>query len=501
MKGPRSLRRQRGNIALAGALMLVPLSLLAGMAIDFGRAWVAQDQLTQAVDAAALAGARQLGVRDPGIEARQFFAANMAQVDDVTVDSLSVIPAADKQTLTVRATGHLATTFLALAGNEWRQLPIRAEAQTRRTTMGMEIALVLDVTGSMAGTAMTQMKLASSDLVNILFGNRASLDTLFVSIVPYTSTVNFGPSHVEWLQGGAAATAGFLPFRWRGCVEARANGEDQTDTPPADAPFRPFLYPSTRSLTAQEAFGRNSRSNGPVFGDADWGTAPQIISQEVPDPDDTDSMDPAQMWVPANNRKGPNVGCGQPVAGLTNDRAALLSIINRLQPSSRGGTMGNLGLQAGWMTISPRWRGLWGTSQWGTTTPAGLPLNYPGPREFMTKVIVMMTDGDNNWFDYSRPPSFDYTGYGRLSEGRLGTTNGGAATASINDRMATLCSNIKAQGVVIYTITLGTAGATQTLYRNCATSPAHYFHAPSAAQLRGSFQEIGSQLSNLRLER
>ncbi len=112
----------------------------------------------------------------------------------------------------------------------------------------------------------------------------------------------------------------------------------------------------------------------------------------------------------------------------------------------------------------------------------------------------MMTDGDNLWFDYGRPPSFDYTGYGRLTEGRLGTTSGGTATTRINDRMTNLCNNIKAQGIVLYTITLGTAGATQTLYRNCATSPAHYFHAPSAAQLRTSFQQIGSQLSNLRLE-
>jgi len=219
------------------------------------------------------------------------------------------------------------------------------------------------------------------------------------------------------------------------------------------------------------------------------------------DPDDTDSQDPVQMWTNGNNRKGPNVGCGQPVAGLTNDRAALLNIISRLQPSNRGGTMGNLGLQAGWMAISPRWRGLWGTSAWGTTTPPGLPLDYPGPRDFMVKVIVMMTDGNNSWFDYGRPPGSDYTGYGRVADGRLGTTNSGTANTRINERMAALCENIKARGITLYTITLGTTPATQALYRSCATSPAHYFHAPAASDLRRNFQEIGSQLSNLRLER
>jgi hypothetical protein len=116
-------------------------------------------------------------------------------------------------------------------------------------------------------------------------------------------------------------------------------------------------------------------------------------------------------------------------------------------------------------------------------------------------VIVMMTDGDNVWFDYGRPPAFDYTGYGRLPDGRLGTTNGSNANSRINDRMLNLCNAIKAQGIRIYTITLGTSTATRSLYQQCASGPGHYFHAPTASDLRGAFREIGSQLGNLRLER
>jgi hypothetical protein len=350
---------------------------------------------------------------------------------------------------------------------------------------------------------MTQMRLAAADLVDILFGGKSTLDTLYVSVVPYTTSFNIGPTRTDWLQDGASAVTGFAPFRWRGCVEARPNGEDQTDTPPTTAPFRPFFYSSTRAQTAANAVGTRTTSGqvGPVFGDADWGTAPAISSREAPDPDDTDSLDPRQAYTAANNRKGPNVGCSQPIAGLTNDRAAIQSIIAALQPTSRGGTMGNMGLQAGWMTLSPRWQGLWGTSPWGTTTPPGMPLPYPGPRDFMTKVIVMMTDGDNNWFDYSRPPSFDYTGYGRLTEGRLGTTNGSIANTRINDRMLVLCSRIKAQGIKLYTITLGTSTATRAMYQQCASGPGYYYHAPTAADLRTAFREIGTQLGNLRLER
>ena len=47
-----------------------------------------------------------------------------------------------------------------------------------------------------------------------------------------------------------------------------------------------------------------------------------------------------------------------------------------LRATHRGGTMANLGLQMGWATISPRWRGLWGS--------ATLPQNY---------ATVMKTEG------------------------------------------------------------------------------------------------------------
>ncbi len=496
-------RSQRGNVALGAALLLIPMAILAGIGIDFGRAWLAQERLGAAVDAAALAGARVAGARDPSADARAYFDANFGSGGGVLLIGFEATPAANGDTLQVTASGQIRTSFLQLAGDRYATLPISATATARRTTVGMELALVLDVTGSMAGTPMTQMRLAATDLVNILFGGKSSLDTLYISVVPYTTSFNIGHTRTDWLQGGPAAVNGFAPFRWRGCVEARTNGEDQTDTPPNIVPFRPFLYPSTRARTAANAFGTRTTAGqvGPVFGDADWGNTPAISSRETPDADDTDSLVPQRAFTGANDRKGPNVGCSQPIAGLTNDRAALVSIIGALQPTSRGGTMGNMGLQAGWMTLSPRFRGLWGTSPWGTTTPPGMPLPYPGPRDFMSKVIVMMTDGDNNWFDYGRPPAHDYTGFGRLSDGRLGTTSGSTARSRIDDRMLVLCGRIKAQGIKLYTITLGTSTSTRAMYQQCASGPGFYYHAPSAADLRTAFREIGTQLGNLRLER
>ena len=122
----------------------------------------------------------------------------------------------------------------------------------------------------------------------------------------------------------------------------------------------------------------------------------------------------------------------------------------------------------------------------------------------MDKVAIMLTDGVNQWYDWPtglpNNPDADYTAYGRVSEGRLGTTNGGAATTEINARMSAVCNAMKSQGIIIFAITFRLSNsATQDLYRNCATSPAHYFDSPSNDELQDVFHEIGNELTNLRL--
>jgi len=43
--------------------------------------------------------------------------------------------------------------------------------------------------------------------------------------------------------------------------------------------------------------------------------------------------------------------------------------------------------------------------------------------------------------------------------------------------------------------------ATRTLYENCASTASNYFLVSSPDQLRPAFQQIGTQLANLRLLR
>jgi len=485
-----SHRSRRGNAALFAAFMLLPLSLLAGIGVDFGRAYVAQSRLSQAVDAAALAGGRKLSVEDPTTDANTYFQANfVAASEKVILPTFTVTPSDGDNLLTVNARGTIETTFLKLAG--WNTLPVAATATARRTTLGMELALVLDVTGSMDGAPITQLRTAATTLVDILFGTKSTSDTLYVSVVPFTASVNFGTSRLDWMAGGAVPAASFAPHTWRGCTEARAAPEDESDTPPVAGPgfsgtpkpFTPFLFRSTIGSIA------------PVLSDNDWDTATKL-------PSDTSTTTAATAFTPFNDRTGPNLGCGQPMAGLDNNRDRIKAIIAALRTSHRNGTIIPVGLQAGWMSISPKWRGLWGTNAWASTTPDGFPLDYNTP--YMQKVLLLITDGQNNWFQY-KPPQPDYTAYGRLAERRLGASiaTNGAAKAELDVRTARMCTKIKQQNVIIYTITTGTGvdAVTKTLFSNCATNANYYYDAPSASQLNAIFTQIGSQLSNLRLER
>src|SRR5690606_21934126 len=138
------------------------------------------------------------------------------------------------------------------------------------------------------------------------------------------------------------------------------------------------------------------------------------------------------------------------------------------------------GLAWGWRLLSPDWRGMWGGA-----TPATLPMDYNTP--LMDKVIVLLTDGENQWYDYpdyapgcagisycpstnqgsaNIPNDADYTAYGRLTAGRLGTTNASTATTTINTRISQLCAALKTsdRNVIISTIVLQVnSAATQNL--------------------------------------
>lgn len=155
-------RRQGGAILVLVALSMVILLAAVGLAIDSGLGYIVKAKLNAAVDAASLAAARAVPqganqaeqVANATLAARRFFAANYGQgflgstpvMDDpvITFDS-------GKITIDVTARATLPVTFMGVLG--FKTLTPVAHAQTIRKDL--DLALVLDTSGSLSGSAAT----------------------------------------------------------------------------------------------------------------------------------------------------------------------------------------------------------------------------------------------------------------------------------------------------------------------------------------------------------
>ncbi len=156
-------------------------------------------------------------------------------------------------TMSLEADGLLPTTFMNVLGIS--QVPVSTTSQATRQVTGLELAMVLDNTGSMAGWPIQSVIASATDLVNVLYNNGTvdTLPNLYVSVVPFSAEVDIGSNNTGWLKAGSNTTGAYMNTTWMGCVMARydtvdpATGltNDFTDVPPGSAPFTPFLYPST----------------------------------------------------------------------------------------------------------------------------------------------------------------------------------------------------------------------------------------------------------------
>ncbi|MGI9437205.1 MAG: pilus assembly protein TadG-related protein [Geminicoccaceae bacterium] len=502
------------------ALAIIPIFAIVGLAVDGGRGYMLQSKLSFAVDAAGLAGGRAFDTDLREADVITFFEANFppgymdAEIvggePDVVFDGIA-------NTVTIEVTATIPTIFMSIAGVD--DMTLSARTVIQRQIPGMELALVMDNTGSMRSSGkITAMKDAATDLIDILYGDRETVDNFWVGLVPYAATVNIGNNRVSWMNGFIPNN--FSPSSWKGCVEARSYPNDSNDALSMVEAWQPFLWASTLAEFANPHHDPSAGSydeNDPdtwgeyLYGDNNW------------DPDGPLS-DLREDNNDQNEGTGPNLGCGPAITSLTASKSTVIAAIDEMQPWHRGGTMANLGLAWGWRLLSPQWRG-----QWNGDTPNDLPQDYAEPN--MTKAVILLTDGQNQWYDWPGRtweeggethysglpgsnkypgsyddefkndwPGADYTAYGRLNEARLGTTSNSAANTVINTRMLELCTSMKTASIVIYTITFRLSNtATQQLYRDCATNENFYFNSPTNSDLQQVFVQIADELSALRI--
>ena len=183
-------RSQRGAVIILWALAAVPVVIGVGGAVDLSRAYMAKSRLAFALDAAGLA-AGAAGETEAQVQtiAEQFFFANYPSNQPGT--PATPVLTVDGGVIKVSSTVTLEPTLLRLIGQE--DFTVAATAEVLRK--GLEVALVLDNTGSMrTNDKIGALRTASQDLIDILFANPELSSKLSVGVVPYAGTVNLGES-------------------------------------------------------------------------------------------------------------------------------------------------------------------------------------------------------------------------------------------------------------------------------------------------------------------
>ncbi|MEI9964045.1 MAG: hypothetical protein WDM92_04435 [Caulobacteraceae bacterium] len=182
---------------------------------------------------------------------------------------------------------------------------------------------------------------------------------------------------------------------------------------------------------------------------------------------------------------GPNFGCSlAPIQRLTNVWSTLKTAINSM--SAVGDTNIPMGLVWGWHVLSPN-------------APFSDGVAYGTPKT--TKIVVLMTDGQNQNTDSGNSDASYYSGDGYIWQGRLGITSGSASQrqTALDNRETLVCNNMKAQGIVIYTVRVDVNDNNYQVLQGCASSPDKFYDVKNASDLNAVFNAIAGAIENLRI--
>src|SRR5687768_702773 len=154
----------RGSVAPIFAIALLPIIALTGTAIDYSRANSARTEMQAALDATALTLSKEaVGLTQEVLndKATKYFNASFANLEakNMTVVPVLTSPQAGSFTLNVAASGSVDLRFMSVFGQS--SMSISSSAEVKWGIKKLELALVLDNTGSMAQSSkMTHLKTA-----------------------------------------------------------------------------------------------------------------------------------------------------------------------------------------------------------------------------------------------------------------------------------------------------------------------------------------------------
>ena len=219
-----------------GTILAVSILVLLGgvaAAVDISAAVSAKQRLQDTTDQIALYAAKSLETDSAALaqRAQDYFEFNYADSDlPVVLNSIERVG----DTVNVDASTKIDTTFAGMFGFD--QVDVRTVSSSTYSDKGLDIALVLDTTGSMCDpcTKIETLKAAGANLIDEL--DTGTPGKVRISVVPFAQYVNVGPANLNanWLDDRDVGDD------WSGCVGSRlGNRARQVDYSGSDFPAIP----------------------------------------------------------------------------------------------------------------------------------------------------------------------------------------------------------------------------------------------------------------------
>lgn len=184
-------RNEDGSFVIFSLFIFIMMILLGGLAIDLMRYENLRTTMQNTMDRAVLAAADLDQSVTPEVVVADYLnkagMTNLPYTIDVT-DKTIGNDVVDR-TVRVNSTIQMKTYFMKMVGHP--ELPVPAASVANESINDIEVSLVLDVSGSMRGSKLTELKAAASDFIDEVMLNTEE-GRVTMSLVPYSTQVNPG---------------------------------------------------------------------------------------------------------------------------------------------------------------------------------------------------------------------------------------------------------------------------------------------------------------------
>ncbi|WP_050526808.1 VWA domain-containing protein [Pseudorhodobacter aquimaris] len=497
------MRQEDGALLIFGIVLFVLMAMLGGLSVDLMRYEQRRTELQHTLDRSVLAAAAISQRLEPNAVVTDYF--DKAGLSEY-LENVSSDTGLNYRSVTASAKSTLKPFFMHLIGVD--SLTPAAASGAEQRISNIEVSLVLDISGSMRGSRIDNLRPAAREFVTAVLAS-SSPGRVSISVVPYNAQVNIGRPMMNSFNVDAQhnhSSCIELPDSVFGSIDLSTTTKFQHN-----AHFDPYY---TRSGASSLLYNCPPQSGNEVV----------TLSQSTTDlhnsinslyADGNTSIDVGVKWGAlllnqnANSVISDMVTAGEVAATFSNrpldaDATQTLKVLVVMTDGEN---------TTEYKINDPYNSGLSNIWRNDDTGRVSVYFNRYGDNDWWwprTKKWNSYRDGGNDdarqlewpevWEEYSVRYVAQYFYATPLDQNATSWRNTfmNWVSSSKNNRLQQICSAAKTAGIVVYGIGFEAPTNGRNQLRACASTESHYFDA-SGLEISSAFRAIANNISQLRL--